>query len=78
MPMNSSMEPSKTTLSPDVSRISPELALVDPELARRLRQRLPRKVPGHRPPRPVLQLRTTTTHARDVAYGSGGAVADRP
>jgi hypothetical protein len=44
------------TRPPDIARISPELALVDPELARRLRHRLPRKRPGHRPPLPVLRL----------------------
>jgi hypothetical protein len=44
----------------DIARISPELALVDPELACRVRDRIPRKRPGHRPPLPVLRLPSLT------------------
>jgi len=54
--MTFSMEPTKTNFVEDISRVSPELALVDPELASRLRARVPRKLPGHRPPLPVLRL----------------------
>ena len=50
------MEMAHVTRPPDLARISPELALVDPELAHRLRHRIPRKRPGHRPPLPVLRL----------------------
>jgi hypothetical protein len=39
-----------------LARVSPELALVDPELGRRLRLRLPARLPRTRPPLPVLRL----------------------
>ena len=59
------------TRHPDLARVSPELALVDPELAHRLRQRIPRKRPGHRPPLPVLRLPSNSgpsaTHPHDSA-----------
>ena len=61
------MEPTDTTLPADVPRISPELALVDPELARRIRHRIPRKLPGHRPPLPVLRLPSGATHDGNAA-----------
>jgi hypothetical protein len=54
--MNEQMEASAVNLPPDVPRISPELVLVDPELADRVRDRIPRKRPGHRLPLPVLRL----------------------
>jgi len=54
--MDHAMEPTDKMLPPDVPRISPELALIDPELARRVRHRIPRKLPGHGPPLPVLRL----------------------
>jgi hypothetical protein len=54
--MEDPMEMAHVTRPPDLARVSPELALVDPELAHRLRHRIPRKRPGHRPPLPVLRL----------------------
>jgi hypothetical protein len=53
------MERTAVTRLPDIVRISPELALVDPELAYRVRRRIPRKVPGMRPPLPSLRLATS-------------------
>ena len=61
------MEPTDTKLPADVPRISPELALVDPELARRIRHRIPRKLPGHRPPLPVLRLPSVPRHDGNAA-----------
>lgn len=58
------------TRPPDLTRVSPELALVDPELARRLRHRVPRKRPGHRPALPVLRLPAA---AKSVDHGDGSA-----
>jgi hypothetical protein len=49
-------------------RISPELVLVDLELARRVRHRIPRKLPGHRPPLPVLRLPSAPTHDGNAAH----------
>jgi hypothetical protein len=56
--MSEPMNASAADVRPDVSRISPELALVDPELAHRIRRRVPRKIPGKRPPLPSLTLAT--------------------
>jgi hypothetical protein len=61
------MGPLDTTLPPDVPRISPELALVDPELARRVRHRIPRKLPGHGPPLPILRLPAVPAHDGEAA-----------
>jgi hypothetical protein len=55
------METTAVTKTPDIARISPELALVDPELAHRVRRRIPRKVPGTRPPLPSLRLLASPT-----------------
>ena len=54
--MDDRMEATAVTKTPEIARISPELALVDPELAHRVRRRIPRKVPGRRPPLPSLRL----------------------
>jgi hypothetical protein len=64
------METGHMTRSPDLARISPELALVDPELAHRLRHRIPRKRPGHRPPLPVLRLPSNPGRAAGHADSS--------
>jgi hypothetical protein len=56
------------TRPPDLTRVSPELALIDPELARRLRHRVPRKRPGHRPPLPVLRLPAGSTPRSDSGH----------
>ena len=54
--MSDPMAPPTLETRPDIVRISPELALVDPELARRVRRRIPRKIPGLRPPLPSLSV----------------------
>jgi hypothetical protein len=56
MPMSEPMASRVLYPHPDIARISLELALVDPELARRVRGRVPRKVPGLRPPLPSLRV----------------------
>jgi hypothetical protein len=63
MPMIELVDTATPDVRPDIARISPELALVDPELARRVRHRIPRKRPGHRPPLPVLRLASASVPA---------------
>jgi len=65
--MDPSMAPIDTMLPPDVPRISPELVLVDPELAERVRHRIPRKLPGHRPPLPALRLQSVPARDGDAS-----------
>jgi hypothetical protein len=70
--MDPSMQSTDTTFPPDVPRISPELALVDPELAQRIRHRIPRKLPGQRPPLPILRLPSVAAHEGDSAQAASG------
>lgn len=66
------MEHRATSMRPDIARISPELALVDEELARRVRHRVPRKLPGRRPPLPILRLAPDPAAIDERAHESTG------